>query len=152
MSNRIRLKIRPFKIEDQEVIRQLILKGLSEHFDSIDSDRNPDLDDIAVYYLKAGNYFVVAEHDGVLIGSGALIAEKADRGRIVRMSTVKAYRGQGVGMAIVNHLINEANHREYSNIVVETNHDWYEAISLYIKCGFVRYASDEESIHMILEL
>ena len=131
MSNRTQLKIRPFKKEDQEIIRQLILKGLSEHFDKFDSERNPDLDDIAEYYLKAGNYFVVAEHGGLLIGSGALIGETADRGRIVRVSIVKTYRGLGAGTAIVNQLISEANHREYSSIVVETNHDWYTAISLY---------------------
>jgi ribosomal protein S18 acetylase RimI-like enzyme len=152
LSNRTQLKIRQFEIADQEIIRHLVLEGLSEHFDSFDSERNPDLDNIANYYLKAGNYFVVAEQEDVLIGSGALIGETVDRGRIVRMSIAKTYRGQGAGAAIVNHLISEAILREYSTIAVETNHDWEAAISLYIKCGFVQCASDEESIHMILEL
>jgi hypothetical protein len=33
LSNRIQVKIRPFIKEDQGIIRQLILEGLSEHID-----------------------------------------------------------------------------------------------------------------------
>ncbi|MGZ3678106.1 MAG: hypothetical protein ACXWQR_06005 [Ktedonobacterales bacterium] len=55
------LSIRPFVQGDQTIVRRLILGGLGEHFGFIDEARNPDLDDISLHYLAAGDCFIVAE-------------------------------------------------------------------------------------------
>ena len=148
MNKNIRLNVRPFNEEDQAEVRQLILEGLKEHFASFDPSLNTDLDDIARYYLMKGNYVAVVEWGSLIVGSGALISETLQRARIVRVSISREHRGRGIGTALVNHLIHEAYGRAYSKIVVETNRDWLAAISLYKKCGFVRYDTDEESIHL----
>jgi len=35
---------------------------------------------------------------------------------------------------------------------VETNNDWYDAIGLYERCGFVEYDRDAESVYLALPL
>jgi hypothetical protein len=69
------LRIRSFQARDQKTARQLILAGLGEHFGWIDETRNPDLDDIAANYVDRGSTSLVAEIDGKLVGTAALIAE-----------------------------------------------------------------------------
>jgi hypothetical protein len=66
------LLIRPFAPADQAAARALILEGLGEHFGQIDPALNPDLAEIAAFYLARGHLFLVAEADGMLVGTGAL--------------------------------------------------------------------------------
>jgi GNAT superfamily N-acetyltransferase len=129
--------IRAFEPEDQQAVQRLILEGLGEHFGFIDETVNPDLDDIQAAYVDAGARFVVAEIDGELAGTGALIEEEPGVGRLVRMSVAPAHRGKGLGRALVEHLLDEAWLRGYRQVVCETNLDWHDAIGLYLACGFM---------------
>ena len=146
--------IRPFAPGDQLAARRLILEGLGERWGWVDETRNPDLDDIAAHYLAPGHYFVVVERDGELIGTGALVAEGAEgakrqaTGRIVRMSVAREHRGRGLGRALVEHLLDEAQQRGCRRVLVETTREWHDAIRLYQRCGFVEYARDDEDVHL----
>jgi ribosomal protein S18 acetylase RimI-like enzyme len=144
--------IRPFEPRDQQAARVLILDGLGEHFGYIDETRNPDLDDIAANFITPGNVFVIAQIDGKLIGTGALIGEDAHTGRIVRMSVRRQVRRQGIGRALVEHLVGVARQCGFTRVLVETNNDWADAIGLYERCGFAEYARDEVSVYLMLEL
>ena len=144
--------IRQFSTSDQSVARQIILEGLGEHFGYIDPALNPDLGDIESYYLKSGYLFMIAELEGTVVATGALITESGKIARIVRLSVTRNQRGLGIGRAVVEHLIKEAKQRGFNQILVETNHNWYPAIKLYESCGFRQYAKDEESIHFQLIL
>jgi ribosomal protein S18 acetylase RimI-like enzyme len=146
------VSLRPFTPADQAAARQLILSGLGEHFGYIDETKNPDVDDIKAHYLEQGHLFVVAESGAALAGTGALITEAAEIGRIVRMSVARQYRRQGIGRMIVAHLIEMARQRGLRKILVETNLDWDDAIGLYKRCGFSEYGRDDESVHLCLEL
>lgn len=141
------VRIRPFTPPDQATTRQLILNGLGGHFGFIDDTMNPDLDNIWQYYIVPGNVFVVAEIDGQIVGSGALIEEGEGVGRLVRMSVNPNWQRQGIGRALVQHLIEKAREYGYRRLLVETNHDWDDAIGLYQNCGFRQYDRDEESRH-----
>ena len=143
------LKIRPFTPQDQSAARQLVLEGLGGHFGYIDETMNPDLDDIWQHYVADGGVFVVAEMDGLLVGTGALIREGED-GRLVRMSVCKSQQRQGIGRQLVRHLIQKANEQGYKRLLVETNHDWFDAIGLYQSCGFREYDRDAESVYLEL--
>lgn len=156
MSHTSTCQIRPFTPTDQQAARRLILEGLGEHFGFIDETRNPDLDDIWTSYVAAEQLFVVVHSADELVGTGALCVEDdaADQriGRIKRVSVESRYRQQGIGRAIVMHLIEAARQRGWTRLLVETNHDWFDAIGLYQRCGFVPYDRDEESVHLALEL
>lgn len=146
------IRIRPFRPSDQTVVKALILQGLGEHFGQINSDLNPDLNDIYQTYVQAGNYFVVAEMGEQIVGTAALVTEAPDVGRIVRVTVSSEQRRAGIGRQLVKHLLEAAVEKQFRQILVETNHDWYDAIRLYKQCGFNEYDRDEESIHLSLTL
>ena len=110
---------------------------------------NPDLDDIWQHFVAAGGVFVVAELDGLLVGTGALIRE-GENGRLVRMSVRQSHQRQGIGRQSVRHLIQKANEQGVERLLVETNHDWFDAIGLYESCGFREYDRDAESVYLAL--
>jgi putative acetyltransferase len=147
-----KIKIRPFTPTDQDKVKSLILDGLAEHFNTIDPRLNPDLNNIEESYLRQGSLFLVVEADQDLIGTGALIAESEDSGRIVRVSVAKSHRRLGIGRFITNSLINGAQNNHFGKILVETNEDWFEAIQLYQECGFTEYDRRDGEVHMMLRL
>ena len=144
----IDLLIRPFTPSDQKAAKNLILEGLSEHFDIIDRCLNPDLDDINAYYIAQGEQFLVAEIDNKLVGTGGLIQESDAVGRIVRVSVASSHRRLGIGRKIAEYLISIAPNYGYSQLVVETNEDWFDAIRLYQRCGFSEYDRHDGEVHL----
>lgn len=149
-SSTMPLSIRPFKPHDQDTVRRLVLTGLGEHFGWIDETRNPDLDDIKAHYTELGHMFVVAEINGELVGAAALKTEDAHTGRIVRMSVKQTHRGQGIGRALVTHLLDVARQRGFVQVYVSTEPDWHNAIRLYTRCGFKACGCDDEDIFFVL--
>ncbi len=129
--------IRPFRAADQAEARALILTGLGEHWGWIDETLNPDVDDIAEHYApERADFYVVEDANGALIGTGGLIQEDAETGRIVRMSVAKDARGRGIGKRLVAQLESAARARGYRRLVCETTEGWTDAIALYIATGF----------------
>lgn len=152
MGNRGNLAIRPLRPAEQAAARQLILAGLREHFGWIDETCNPDLEDLEAAYLWPGHCFVVAELDGNIVGTGALVEEAPGVGRLVRISVDRHFRGRGIGRRLVQHLIAEARARGYRRVVCETNDDWEDAIALYRAYGFVEEARCDSEVHFALNL
>ncbi len=147
------LTLRPFTPADQAVARALILAGLGERFGFIDETRNPDVDDIAAQYLAGGHLFLVAEMAGEVVGAGALLFE-ADGAtcQLVRVSTRRDLRGQGIARQIVAALLAEARPRGRPRIWVETNEEWHDAIALYQRMGFTEYARRDGLVFLELRL
>ena len=146
------VEIRIFNGKDQESARQLIISGLGEYFDQIEYSLNRDLDDIGASYIETKNDFIIAEIDRRMIGTGALIQESNDTGRIVRVSVSKPMRNRGIGKTIVEHLIELGRKRKFKQIVVETNLDWIVANNLYLGLGFKESARDDISVHLVRKL
>jgi|CXWL01.1.fsa_nt_gi predicted GNAT family N-acyltransferase len=89
-------------------------------------------------------------HDGVPIGTGRLTPD----GRIGRMAVLREWRAQGVGAALLRHLIERARERGMRRLQL---HSQAHAIPFYASFGFV--AKGEEFIEcdmphqsMVLEL
>ncbi|MET0735666.1 MAG: GNAT family N-acetyltransferase [Microbacterium sp.] len=103
--------------------------------------------------------------DGELAGIGALKeldAPDADvrRGEIKSMRVADAFRGAGVGRAVLRHIIAEARGRGLASLWLETGspEDFVPAQRLYASEGFVvcgpfdGYIDDPFSVFMTLEL
>lgn len=133
MSAPAAIVIRPFRAADQPVVRALVLAGLGDRFGTIDETRNPDLDDIAATYLAPGGAVFVAERAGAIIGTATLTTD----GWLVRMSVRRDARGAGLGRRLVAVVLAEARARGFADVRCETNDDWWDAIALYQRCGFV---------------
>src|SRR5581483_5760501 len=146
------LLIKPFEPNEQVAVRRLILEGLGGHFGYIDETLNPDLTDIMASYIIPGNVFLVAYLGSELVGTGALIPEKEDIGRVVRVSTDQMYRRKGIATTIMRHLLNIARQRGYRRVVISTNNGWEDAIGLYKYLGFIEEARNQPGVSMALDL
>lgn len=144
--------IRPFAPSDQAAVRALVLAGLADHFGELDPAFNRDLDDIGASCIAAGGVVIVADFDGRIVGTGALILVEPGVSRLVRMSVDRRVRGQGLGKRLVNHLIEIARARDDRQLLVETNDDWPDAIALYRACGFSDEHAKDGEIHFSLGL
>jgi putative acetyltransferase len=111
--------------------------------------------------LQAANIsFWTMWDDDALLGCGALKQITADHGEVKSMHTVGTVRGQGVGTAILRHIIAAARERGMSRLSLETGAwDFFRpAQALYRRHGFALcppfegYTDDPNSVFMTLDL
>lgn len=107
--------------------------------------------------LRAADVTFWSAWDGDrLAGCGALKQLDAAHGEIKSMRAAPAYRGKGVGRAILRHLVGEARRRGYVRLSLETGagEGHLPARSLYASEGFVAcepfadYGPDPHSVFM----
>jgi putative acetyltransferase len=95
-----------------------------------------------------------------LLGCGALKQIDARHGEIKSMRTVTAHRRNGVGRAMVAHILAEARRRNYTRLSLETGaQDGFEAARRlyesfsFSRCGpFEGYVEDPNSVFMTRDL
>ena|ERR1700694_848454 len=88
--------------------------------------------------LDPGVTFFSARRDGVLVGAGALKRLDEQHAEIKSMHTVQAARGQGVGRAMLDHLLASARAQGYRRVSLETGttDEFAAARALYTMAGF----------------
>jgi putative acetyltransferase len=98
--------------------------------------------------------------DETLLGCGALKQLAADHGEVKSMHTIEVKRRNGVGSAMLGHIIAAARARGMSRLSLETG-SWDHfrpARALYARHGFVEctpfadYVLDPNSVFMTLDL
>ena len=84
--------------------------------------------------------FWAARDDGQLVGVGALKELAPDHGEVKSMRTAPRSLGQGVGRAVLHHILGEARSRGYKRLSLETGgtQPFEAAIALYESEGFTR--------------
>jgi GNAT superfamily N-acetyltransferase len=90
--------------------------------------------------LKEGVHFFVARVDGKPAACGG-IQFYEDFGELKRMYVRNAFRGRGVGYAMLEHLAQHARLRYCLVLRLETGIYQHEAIRLYERYGFTRIAA-----------
>jgi putative acetyltransferase len=91
-----------------------------------------------------------------LCGCGAIKKINAEYAELKSMRTAKEYLRQGVALQILNTVINEAKHRGYQKLYLETGSQtaFIPARTMYLNRGFQRcepfegYIHDENSVFM----
>ena len=97
---------------------------------------------------------------GELVGVGALKQLDETHGELKSMHTVRTARRQGIGVALVEHLLSVAADRNYRRVSLETGvmDAFAPARSLYAKLGFKpcppfgQYIGSPTSVCMTIEL
>jgi putative acetyltransferase len=93
---------------------------------------------------------------GALAGCGALKEIDPSHGEIKSMRTAQAFRRQGVGRAILTHLIREGERRKYHRLSLETGsmdaffpaRERYESFGFSYCPPFGDYVSDPNSVFL----
>jgi len=105
--------------------------------------------------LRAPDVTFFAAWDGAtLAGCGAIKHLDGTHGELKSMRAAPAYRGRGVGRAILAHLLEEAKARGYTRVSLETGRPepFHAAQALYRTNGFIEcapfadYVADDFSI------
>ena len=86
--------------------------------------------------VREGVAFFVTRYDGEPAGCGGLKLFGREYGEVKRMYVHPAYRGLGLGKAMLNHLAEYARGRQVSILRLETGVYQTEAIGLYEGFGF----------------
>ncbi|MBI3242033.1 MAG: GNAT family N-acetyltransferase [Chloroflexi bacterium] len=88
--------------------------------------------------VREGVAFFVTRYEGEPAGCGGLKLFGAEYGEVKRMYVRPAYRGFGLGKAMLNRLAEYARGRQVSVLRLETGIYQTEAIGLYERFGFQR--------------
>ena len=105
--------------------------------------------------LRAPDVTFFAAWDGAtLAGCGAIKHLDGTHGELKSIRAAPAYRGRGVGRAILTHLLEEAKARGYTRVSLETGRPepFHAAQALYRTNGFIEcapfadYVADDFSI------
>ena len=149
-----------FRVDDLTgaAARELIarhLAGMHEHSPP-ESVHAFDIDNLRQADVTFWSVWVGDE----LAGCGALKQLDAERGEIKSMRVVDSFLGQGIGRAILEHIMREARARGLRSLWLETGSSaaFRPALHLYESAGFARcgpfeeYVQDPFSIFMTLAL
>src|SRR5579871_4281927 len=103
--------------------------------------------------IREGVAFFVARYEGEPAGCGGLKLFGTEYGEVKRMYVRPAYRGRGLGKAMLNCLAEYARGRQVRVLRLETGIYQTEAIGLYERFGFQRrppfgeYKDDPMSVY-----
>ena len=129
------VKIVLFHEAMQKEVESLIIDGLTERWGVDDPTMNSDIREISKTYSEDSFYVAVA--NGAIVGTGAIVVESTNIGRIVRMSVAHHLRHRGIGKSNLRHLEKVASGRGYKSIVLETTETWTDAIGFYKSQGYI---------------
>lgn len=139
---------RPFEDRDAKAFASLNLAWIEQNFCVEDSDR-AQLLEARKNIIDQGGYIVVAELDGEIVGTGALVSPHyvPDDGHcwmeIIKMATSPKAQGRGIGGVVIDKLIDRARALGADRIWLETNDALGPAVRLYERKGF-RALSEHE--------
>ena len=128
-------------ISENELDRDDVRALLSLHFAEMRADSPPEACHVLpIDALRdpAIRFFSLRDGSGTLLGVGALKTLSPDHGEIKSMRTAPSALGQGVGGAILAHLIAAARDRGMTRLSLETGNSplFTAANRLYQRTGF----------------
>jgi len=141
-------EVRAFQPGDAGAFADLNRRWIDEHFGMEEEDTRV-LSAPQSAILDPGGYIAIAQMAGEVVGTGALMVPAGGSGsgpwvELVKMATSPLAQGQGVGGAVLDHLIEVARTRGAEAIWLETNDKLAAATRLYDRKGFKALTPDEE--------
>ncbi|TAK02103.1 MAG: GNAT family N-acetyltransferase [Chloroflexota bacterium] len=88
--------------------------------------------------LRDGVAFFVARVDGAPAACGGVLLVPGEYAEVKRMYVRPAFRGQGLGRAVLEHLAGHARANRFTILRLETGIHQVEAIAMYERAGFHR--------------
>ena len=135
------IEFRPFAPGDEEAFRELNEAWIAKHFEVEDEDRKV-LEDPIGHILKPGGALIIAEQDGVAIGTCALLAMGEGSFEVAKMTVSERCRGLGIGKKLLAHVIEYARERGAKRLYLETNSKLANAVHVYESLGFRHLPED----------
>ncbi|MEO5563487.1 MAG: GNAT family N-acetyltransferase [Chitinophagaceae bacterium] len=90
--------------------------------------------------LDKGGFIWLAETEGKIIGSAALIQEHDGVYELAKMAVTVEYRGKGISKLLMEKCLSKAKEIGAKKLLLFSNHQLQTAIGLYEKYGFKHIA------------
>lgn len=135
--------IRPFAPADTQAIVDVILPIQQSEFGiAITLEAQPDLRDIPGFYQRNNGGFWVAESEGVVVGTIALLDIGNRQAALRKMFVAKSHRGSEhrVAKHLLNALLEWCHNRGIDEIYLGTTAAFRAAHRFYEKNGFTELA------------
>jgi GNAT superfamily N-acetyltransferase len=129
-----RLKAKELILEYLNWLNNHVKLTYNLEFD-IDAMVESDMSDFSKFSPPVGRFYL-ALYEGEVCGVGCLKKINGDTGELQRMYVLPAFRGLGIGRAILEQLMNDARLVGYLKLKLESLEFLHEAHSLYRSVGF----------------
>ena len=140
------LQIRPSNPEDAAAIAAVILPIQQVEFGiPVTLESQPDLSDILAFYQHGCGNFWVAEVDGTIVGTIALLDIGNGNAALRKMFVAEPFRGRehGVAQSLLQELLQWAATKRVARIYLGTTEKFLAAHRFYEKNGFTEIAQSE---------
>ncbi len=117
-----------------------IFKGLNlewlDHYHLTESHDLMVLDDPEGTILNRGGFIWLAEVNGNIVGSAALMKEKEGEFELAKMAVTPGYRGKGISKLLIEKCLLKAREIGAKKLTLFSNHQLQTALGLYASYGF----------------
>ena len=124
--------------------RDLNLAWIREHWEPELSDYKV-LDNPLDEVIKPGGHILLAELDGEIVGTVALLRMDDSGYELAKMSVAESARGRGLGALLGEAAIERARQRGATRVYLESNSVLKPALALYRKLGFKQVSGEASS-------
>lgn len=129
--------LRPFRSEDQEGVKELILTVLAKEYPFDKSAySDSDLLKIAETYGGPGNVFFVIEESGRIVGTVGVKEDTKNEALVRRLFVDAGHRGHGYGTELLNNAVDFCRQKGYKRVYFRCTDRMAEAMKLCAKKGF----------------
>lgn len=130
------ITIRPYRNADHQAFRQINLDWIEPLFGAEEKDHQT-LDDPQTHVLDKRGRILMAELDGLTIGTVALIPTgEPGTVELAKMGVAETARGTGAGRALMTAAIESARDMGAKKVWLESNRTLDAALALYRSAGF----------------
>lgn len=131
--------------EDAAAFRALNEEWIAAHFELEDEDRRQLADPVAAY-VAPGGAVILAEQDGRVVGSVAVVPDGTGAFELSKMAVAPDVRGGGIGRRVLEAGIERARALGATSLYLGSSTKLAPAVHLYERAGFVHVP--RESLHM----
>jgi len=129
------IRIIPYRGEHAPDFRRLNLEWLDKYHLTESHDLMV-LDDPQGTILDRGGAIFLAESEGQIVGSAALMQEHEGIYELAKMAVTENFRGLGISRKLIEECLKKAKELKAKKLTLFSNHQLTTAISLYQKYGF----------------
>lgn len=135
------ITIRDFQPGDESAFRDLNIAWIEKYF-GVESEDIAQLEQVDKTVFAKGGRVLLAEYDGDVVGTVALIPMTDGCVELAKMSAREDQRGKGIGRALMDAATQAAQDMGADRIWIETNSSLSAALALYRSAGFVELTSE----------
>ena len=129
------INIIPYQPRFALAFRQLNLEWLDK-YNLTESHDLMVLDDPQGTILDKGGIILLAEQDGEIVGTAALMHEHDNVYELAKMAVAPKKQGRGISKLLITAILEAAKNKGAEKLTLFSNHQLLAALSLYEKFGF----------------